>query len=228
MASRCSAAASLPAKTPPVVHATTSRQLLNSTLDLLLLALGVDAAAVECDVVGSFSDFHCLRLFWPEEKPACCFSAISILTIQICIALSCTACCWAGRKVIFRWRRATARHLVIQPVCRRPSGERPQPLPQTGDPARSAGSDAQRGALSWRDCCETVGPEGVSWLLHQLRSHLAGEHPPAACQSVHQIALSRLWQQILRKTGNAEIRRLTPPHHDRLAGFYNDDDKEAL
>ena len=82
--------------------------------------------------------------------------------------------------------------------------------------------------LSWRDCCETVGPEGVSWLLHQLRSHLAGEHPPAACQSVHQIALSRLWQQILRKTGNAEIRRLTPPHHDRLAGFYNDDDKEAL
>ncbi|MDR8289843.1 thiazolinyl imide reductase, partial [Acinetobacter baumannii] len=71
--------------------------------------------------------------------------------------------------------------------------------------------------LSWRDCCETVGPEGVSWLLHQLRSHLAGEHPPAACQSVHQIALSRLWQQILRKTGNAEIRRLTPPHHDRLA-----------
>lgn len=123
------------AKTPPVVHATTSRQLLYSTLDLLLLALGVDAAAVECDVVGSFSDFHCLRLFWPE---------------------------------------------------------------------------------------------GVSWLLHQLRSHLAGEHPPAACQSVHQIALSRLWQQILRKTGNAEIRRLTPPHHDRLAGFYNDDDKEAL
>ncbi len=96
------------AKTPPVVHATTSRQLLYSTLDLLLLALGVDAAAVECDVVGSFSDFHCLRLFWPEEKPACCFSAISILTIQICIALSCTACCWAGRKVIFRWRRATA------------------------------------------------------------------------------------------------------------------------
>lgn len=96
------------AKTPQVVHATTSRQLLYSTLDLLLLALGVDAAAVECDVVGSFSDFHCLRLFWPEEKPACCFSAISILTIQICIALSCTACCWAGRKVIFRWRRATA------------------------------------------------------------------------------------------------------------------------
>lgn len=104
------------AKTPPVVHATTSRQLLYSTLDLLLLALGVDAAAVECDVVGSFSDFHCLRLFWPEEKPACCFSAISILTIQICIALSCTACCWAGRKVIFRWRRATA-PLSGHPAC---------------------------------------------------------------------------------------------------------------
>ncbi|HHU3588439.1 TPA: yersiniabactin biosynthesis oxidoreductase YbtU, partial [Escherichia coli] len=56
------------AKTPQVVHATTSRQLLYSTLDLLLLALGVDAAAVEYDVVGSFSDFHCLRLFWPEGE----------------------------------------------------------------------------------------------------------------------------------------------------------------
>lgn len=56
------------AKTPPVVHATTSRQLLYSTLDLLLLALGVDAVAVECDVVGSFSDFHCLRLFWPKGE----------------------------------------------------------------------------------------------------------------------------------------------------------------
>ncbi|MFQ9949368.1 MAG: hypothetical protein ACLRXB_08775 [Escherichia coli] len=63
-------------------------------------------------------------------------------------------------------------------------------------------------------------------MLHQLRSHLAANIRKAACQSVHRIALSRLWQQILRKTGN-EIRRLTP-HHDRLAGFYNDDDKEAL
>jgi thiazolinyl reductase component of yersiniabactin synthetase len=29
---------------------------------------GVDAATVECDVVGSFSDFHCLRLRWPEGE----------------------------------------------------------------------------------------------------------------------------------------------------------------
>lgn len=155
------------AKTPPVVHATTSRQLLYSTLDLLLLALGVDAAAVECDVVGSFSDFHCLRLFWPEGE----------------------AC------------------LLLQRYL------------DPDDPDMHS-LIMHRLLLGW--------PEGVSWLLHQLRSHLAGEHPPAACQSVHQIALSRLWQQILRKTGNAEIRRLTPPHHDRLAGFYNDDDKEAL
>ena len=110
------------AKTPPVVHATTSRQLLYSTLDLLLLALGVDAAAVECDVVGSFSDFHCLRLFWPEGE-AC-------LLLQRYLDPD----------------DPDMHSLIIQPVCRRPSGERPQPLPQTGDPARSAGSDAQRGA----------------------------------------------------------------------------------
>lgn len=81
--------------------------------------------------------------------------------------------------------------------------------------------------LTWRDGCETAGPEGVSWLLQQLRIHLAGEHPPAACHGDHQVALSRLWQLILHKTGDAEIRRLTPPRHERLASFY-DDDKEAL
>ncbi|MDQ8588182.1 hypothetical protein, partial [Klebsiella aerogenes] len=33
---------------------------------------------------------------------------------------------------------------------------------------------------------------------------------------------------IFSKTGNGELKPLTPPNHDRLAGFYNDDDKEAL
>ncbi len=41
MASRCAALRRCSAKTPPVVHATTSRQLLYSTLDLLLLALAL-------------------------------------------------------------------------------------------------------------------------------------------------------------------------------------------
>lgn len=88
----------------------------------------------------------------------------------------------------------------------------------------------EQGCCYWVNTFYPHTRAGRTWLrdAQQLRSHLAGEHPPAACQSVHQIALSRLWQQILRKTGNAEIRRLTPPHHDRLAGFYNDDDKEAL
>ncbi|MBS5383552.1 MAG: yersiniabactin biosynthesis oxidoreductase YbtU, partial [Escherichia coli] len=217
------------AKTPPVVHATTSRQLLYSTLDLLLLALGVDAAAVECDVVGSFSDFHCLRLFWPEGEACLLLQRYldpddpdmhSLIMHRLLLGwpeghLSLEA---SYGPVIWSSSLFVADHQENAHSLYR----RPEILRDLPGLMRSAAP------LSWRDCCETVGPEGVSWLLHQLRSNLAGEHPPAACQSVHQIALSRLWQQILRKTGNAEIRRLTPPHHDRLAGFYNDDDKEAL
>jgi thiazolinyl reductase component of yersiniabactin synthetase len=65
----------------------------------------------------------------------------------------------------------------------------------------------------------------VGRLLQQLRSHLAGGNLPAACHSAHQLALSHLWQQILRKTGHAEIRHLTPPRHDRLPAFYRHDEE---
>ena len=195
----------------------------------LLLALGVDAVAVECDVVGSFSDFHCLRLFWPEGEACLLLQRYldpddpdmhSLIMHRLLLGwpeghLSLEA---SYGPVIWSSSLFVADHQEnAHSLYRRPEILRDLP-----------GLTRSAAPLSWRDCCETVGPEGVSWLLHQLRSHLAGEHPPAACQSVHQIALSRLWQQILRKTGNAEIRRLTPPHHDRLAGFYNDDDKEAL
>ena len=37
------------------------------TLDFVAGAR-VDAASVACEVVGSFSDFHCLRLFWPAGE----------------------------------------------------------------------------------------------------------------------------------------------------------------
>ncbi|HHH2287551.1 TPA: yersiniabactin biosynthesis oxidoreductase YbtU, partial [Escherichia coli] len=187
------------------------------------------AAAVECDVVGSFSDFHCLRLFWPEGEACLLLQRYldpddpdmhSLIMHRLLLGwpeghLSLEA---SYGPVIWSSSLFVADHQEnAHSLYRRPEILRDLP-----------GLTRSAAPLSWRDCCETVGPEGVSWLLHQLRSHLAGEHPPAACQSVHQIALSRLWQQILRKTGNAEIRRLTPPHHDRLAGFYNDDDKEAL
>ncbi|MFQ9949367.1 MAG: hypothetical protein ACLRXB_08770 [Escherichia coli] len=70
-------------------------------LDLLLLALGVDAAAVECDVVGGFSDFHCLRLFWPEGEACLLLQRYLDPDDPDMHSLTCTACCWAGRKVIF-------------------------------------------------------------------------------------------------------------------------------
>lgn len=135
------------AKTPPVVHATTSRQLLYSTLDLLLLALGVDAAAVECDMVGSFSDFHCLRLFWPEGE-AC------LLLQRYLDPDDPDMHSLIMHRLLLGWPEG---HLSLEasygPVIWSSSlyvadhqQNPPQSLAQTGDPARSAGSDAQRGA----------------------------------------------------------------------------------
>lgn len=217
------------AKMPSVVHATTSRQLLYSTLDLLLLALGVDAASVECDMVGSFNDFHCLRLFW-QGGEACLLlqryldpddpDMHSLIMHRLLLGwseghLSLEASygpvIWSSSLFVSEHQENT--HSLYR---------RPEILREPPSLTRSVVP------LSWRDCCETVGPEGVSWLLHQLRSHLAGEHPPAACLREHQIALSRLWQQIIRETGNAEMRHLTPPQHNLLAGLYKDDNKEAL
>ncbi len=118
-------------------------------------------------------------------------------------------------EVIFRWRRATAPSSGHPACLSRPSGERPQPLPQTGDPARSAGLTRSAAPLSWRDCCETVG-----------RRASAGCYTSCAAiwrANIHSGLPKRTSDRVITfmaadfsKTGNAEIRRLTPPHHDRL------------
>ncbi|ECA1950215.1 thiazolinyl imide reductase [Salmonella enterica subsp. enterica serovar Virchow] len=215
-------------KAPPVVHASTSRQLLCSALDLLLLALGSDATAVECEVVGRFSDFHCLRLFWPQGEACLLLQRYldpgdpdmhSLVMHRLLLGwpegyLSLEASygpvIWSSSLFVPE-HQEDARTLYRRPEIL----HEPPALTRCAAPA------------TWRDCCETAGPEGVAWLLRQLCAHLAGEQPPAACRSAHQLALSRLWQQILQQTGNAESRQLTPPRHDRLASFCHDD-KETL
>lgn len=211
---------------PSIVHATTSRQLLYSTLDLLLLALGVDAASVACEVVGSFSDFHCLRLYWPEGEACLLLQRYldpddpdmhSLIMHRLLLGwpeghLSLEASygpvIWSSSLFVAE-HQENAHSLYRRPeILRDPPGQTCSPAP-----------------LSWRDCCETAGPEGVGRLLHQLRSHLAGENALAACHGAHQLAVSYLWQQILRATGNAEIRHLKPPRHERLTAFYRHDEE---
>ncbi|WP_265670664.1 Gfo/Idh/MocA family oxidoreductase [Klebsiella grimontii] len=211
---------------PSVAHATTSRQLLYSTLDLLLLALEVDAASVECEVVGSFRDFHCLRLFWPAGEACLLLQRYldpddpdmhSLIMHRLLLGwpeghLSLEA---SYGPVVWSSSLFVAEHQAnVHSLYRRPEILRDPP-----------GQTRSAAPLSWRDCCETAGPEGVGRLLQQLRCHQAGGNLPAACHSAHQLALSHLWQQILRKTGHAEIRHLTPPRHDRLPAFYRHDEE---
>ena len=177
-------------------------------------------------MVGSFRDFHCLRLFWPAGEACLLLQRYldpddpdmhSLIMHRLLLGwpeghLSLEA---SYGPVVWSSSLFVAEHQAnVRSLYRRPEILRDPP-----------GQTRSAAPLSWRDCCETAGPEGVGRLLQQLRCHLAGGNLPAACHSAHQLALSHLWQQILRKTGHAEIRHLTPPRHDRLPAFYRHDEE---
>lgn len=196
---------------------TTSRQLLYSCLDLLLLAQEVDAAAVNSDVVAQFHDFDCLKLSWPggeaslllqryldPEDPDMHSLIMHRLLLgwpegYLSLESSYGPVIWSSSLYVPQHQDSERSLYQRQDILREPSAL--TRCPSSG---------------SWRDCCEVAGPEGVSWLLHQLRKHLAGEPAPRACVARHQADLSRLWQQILRKVGSAESTPLPPPRHEKL------------
>ncbi|EGH18595.1 yersiniabactin synthetase, thiazolinyl reductase component Irp3, partial [Pseudomonas savastanoi pv. glycinea str. race 4] len=57
-----------------------------------------------------------------------------------------------------------------------------------------------------RSAHEIEGPAGVGWLLQQLLTILRGQPRTEGLQADYQLALARLWQDILRCAGPAEQR----------------------
>ncbi|MFC0708267.1 Gfo/Idh/MocA family oxidoreductase [Azorhizophilus paspali] len=205
-------------ETPCAAHLTTSRQLLYSTLDLLLQACGVpegsevqvqalegaDAHLVPvslalpggCRAVlrlqayldPSDPDMHSLvmhqaSLLWPA----------GYLTLEA----SYGPVLWTGHfhdtqhdsrdRTMYRY--AQAEDAYARPTC-----EVLRDAPET-----------------WRDAFEVDGAAGIAHVLHTLCRVLDGGSAPAGFNPAHQLALARLWLDVLRVVPPVIEKRLSPP-----------------
>lgn len=68
-------------------------------------------------------------------------------------------------------------------------------------------------AVNWQEAMEVHGPAGVAWLLEQMVARIDGHGEQAAGvgSSAYQWGLAALWQQVLRNAGPVKEQRLQPP-----------------
>ncbi|MGY2290555.1 Gfo/Idh/MocA family oxidoreductase [Pseudomonas sp. SDO528_S397] len=204
----------LAGQAPSLAQLTTSRQLLYSSLDLMLQALGGSQAAhTSVSLLGSDAHFHTLALDLPECRV--------LLRLQ-------------------RWMNPDDPDLhsliMHQMTLGWPSGYLSLEAsygPVNWTPALHSDShadDRQTGysstaaylerptalplhpaAANWRSAQEVEGPAGVGHLLQQVRGHVQGAPVDAWLSDDDQQALARLWQDVLRCAGPAEQRTAPPP-----------------
>ncbi|UQQ16226.1 Gfo/Idh/MocA family oxidoreductase [Xanthomonas arboricola] len=83
---------------------------------------------------------------------------------------------------------------------------------QDEDPyARPATQVLHAAPPDWRHSVEIDGPTGVGRVLQLLGQHLDGAALPPAFDAAYQLALASLWQQVLRCAGPAHARSLPAP-----------------
>lgn len=199
-------------------HLATSRQLLYSSLDLLLQATGAADAGVEAFETGRDDDpaFHLLRIGLPgcramlrlqtyldPDDPDLHSLAMHQLTLgwpsgYLSLEASYGAVVWTtapydprhrdADRSTYRTTGADSAYLDLPPA-----------LTLHAAPA------------SWRDALEVDGPAGVAHVLHALCRHLDGDDAPHAFDAAYQLALARLWQKALQCAGPAQARRVAPP-----------------
>jgi thiazolinyl reductase component of yersiniabactin synthetase len=68
-------------------------------------------------------------------------------------------------------------------------------------------------AASWQEAMEVHGPEGVAWLLKQVAARIDGgiEAADGVDSAAYQWGLAALWQQVSRSAGPVKGLRLQPP-----------------
>jgi len=213
---------------PCSAHLTTSRQLLYSTLDLLLHACGlVDGSEIRVEPLGGGGDcFVPLRLALPGECQAMlCLQTyldpsdpdmFSLVMHQARLAwpsgyltleASYGPVLWTGAFHDPRHGsqdRTMYRHAEASDCYAQPTSTVLHDAPET-----------------WRDAFEIDGSAGVAHVLRALCRVLDGESVPASFGPAHQLALARLWLAALRAAPPAVERHLLPPRpitRDELDG----------
>jgi len=194
----------------------TSRQLLYSSLDLLLQATESSAEIAIELLAADDPDFHLLRLALPgckvllrlqsyldPEDPDLHSLIMHQLTLgwrsgYLTLAASYGPLLWTS--VFYDQQHRRPRH-DSGSLYRSGSSALEQPPVLILHPA----------PLDWRHALEVDGATAVLEILQLLCGHLDGAPLPPAFNDRYQYQLARLWQRILRYVGAAQERRLSAP-----------------
>src|SRR6218665_3058444 len=201
-------------------HLTTSRQLLYSSLDLLLQACGADRAAGNATVEATADEDRALRLLRLDLGG--CRAALRLQTYLDpedpdlhSLAMHQLTLGWPSGYLSLEashgpvlWTSAlyAPRHRDNGQSLYRSAGD------ADNDPFAPPSTHVVHPAPpDWRHAFEVDGPCGVGRVLQMLNRHLDGAAVPCAFRPDYQQALARLWQQALRCAGPAHERRLPAP-----------------
>ncbi|MFJ5483608.1 Gfo/Idh/MocA family oxidoreductase [Pectobacterium actinidiae] len=205
-------------QTPCSAQLTTSRQLLYSTLDLLLQACGVwDASEVRTEVLDGADDwFVPLRLVLPGG----CHAGLRLQTYldssnpdMFSLVMHQASLVWPSGYLTLEASYGPVLWTGVFHDPEHASRERTQ--------YRYAGEIdgyAQPTSLllheppgMWRDAFEADGADGIAQVLRTLCWVLDGASMPAQFSPAYQLSLARLWLDVVRIAPPVVERRLAPP-----------------
>ena len=200
------------------IRLTTSRQLLYSTLDLLLSAQPIDAEAIDITLIDTDADFHLLRYRWStgtatlwlqryQDRASPDMHSLVMHHQQIGWNEGYLTLNASYGPVIW----SSTLHVDPPHDSTTTLYHRPEVLNETAAQVRYAAPH------QWRDCCEREGPAGIAHLLTQFDHALNGDAAALAAAAAHQRAVARLWLRTLQCAGAAEDRHLEAPRYDALA-----------
>lgn len=203
---------------PCAAHLTTSRQLLYSTLDLLLQACGIpDGGRVQVQTLeGADAHFVPVSLALPDGCRA-------VLRLQAFLDPSDPDMhSLVMHQASLMW---PAGYLTLEasygPVlwtghfhdAQHDSQDRTMYRYAHAEDAyvRPPSEVLHNGPGAWRDAFEVDGAAGIAHVLHTLCRVLDGETAPAGFHPAYQLALARLWLDVLRAIPPVTEQHLSPP-----------------
>ncbi|MEE4149488.1 Gfo/Idh/MocA family oxidoreductase [Pseudomonas viridiflava] len=199
---------------PNLAQMTTSRQLLYSSLDLLFQALGCERInSVSVRLLDRDADFHTLSLDLPDNRVLLRLQSWivaddpdlhSLIMHQLNLAWPSGYLSLDASYGPVNWTPAlhADAHTDDRQTFYTSNADYLQRA--TALPLHSAASH-------WRSAHEVEGPAGVGWLLQRLVAQIRGEAACDALSAGYQLAVARLWQEILRCAGPAEQRSASAP-----------------
>ncbi|KMO38078.1 oxidoreductase [Methylobacterium tarhaniae] len=204
---------------PTFAEIATSRQLLYSSLDLLLQATGCDpdrvaprrlAAgmrafdAIELPLEGSTALLR-LQTYMDPSDPDLSSLVMHRMSLgwdagYLSLEASHGPVTWTPA-LHLEGHRSDTRSLYGRAA-----------LPEEGRALALPTSVVLRGAApDWATAFEVESPAGIGLILDRLAAHLDGESPGRGLELDYQLALSRLWQRTQRCAGPPQERRLPAP-----------------